>query len=132
MVVGVMASSLTVKALLALALLVAPAGCVERLPACETLDGEGHWVAVRAVWNGTAAPAPGACMTGVHADGRVSGVTDELGIAVFHLAEGRWEFTATLRTEDDPLCANQGRRTLDVTGAADVVVRLERDAVVCA
>lgn len=121
------------RALLVLALLAAPAGCFERgLDGCDTVDGQGNWVAVRAVWNGTNAPIAGACVRAVGEGVALSGRTDELGIAILHLSDGTWTLSATVPKEDDHLCAYQGTRTLDVGGSADVVVRVERDVLVCA
>lgn len=117
----------------ALLILCASSGCLERgLGPCEPRDGAGNWVAVRVVWNGTNAPAPGACVRADRDGVVLAAETDDLGIAIVHLQDGLWRLTATLEDEDDPLCAHQGFRELDVRGSADVVVRLDGEVRLCA
>lgn len=121
------------RMLLALALVLPTAGCFERsLEGCDPVDGEGNWVAIRPIWNGTGAPATDACVTAQREGVTLQARPDDAGIAILHLADGAWDLVATVPQEDDPLCANQGFRRLDVTGSADVVVRVEPTIVLCA
>ena len=118
---------------LALVTLLAPAsGCFgPGLDRCDAVDGTGNWVAIRAVWNGTGQAVPGACITATSDGATLSARADDLGIAILHLAEGTWDLRASTPKEGDRYCAHEGRRALEVTGSADVVVRIERDVLLC-